>query len=65
MASMPFQVLLMQIRRTYRWEDPTKTAMWLAGYIICWGFGQLGGAAVSRELSLLSKAVLPPLMSLV
>ena len=50
MASMPFQVLLMQIRHLYRWEDPTETALWFAGYIICWAVGQLGGAAVSRIL---------------
>lgn len=52
MTSMPYQVVLMRIRRIYRWEDPTETAIWLTGYLLCWAFNQLTGAAVRQGFSL-------------
>lgn len=52
MTSMPYQVILMRIRRIYCWEDRTETAMWLTGYILCWAFNQLTGAAVRQAFSL-------------
>lgn len=35
-ASAPWQKWFMQVRKVYRWEDPKRTAMWLAVYVTCW-----------------------------
>lgn len=47
MTSTPYQMLLMSIRRIYRWDDPTTTAKYLIAYIFLWTMNYLSGAAVS------------------
>lgn len=54
MASMPYQVILVRFRHIYRWDNPTETALWLAGYIFFWACNQLAGASVRRKWSFIS-----------
>lgn len=41
MASGPWQIWFMDIRSVYRWEDPVRTARWLALYLALWYKGSL------------------------
>ncbi|MCJ1401827.1 hypothetical protein MMC11_005044 [Xylographa trunciseda] len=38
MASAPWQKWLMDVRTIYRWEDPRRTGIWLAIYMVLWYF---------------------------
>jgi len=49
MTSMPYQIVLMKIRHIYRWDNPTETAVWLAGYMFFLAINQLAGASVRHE----------------
>ena len=46
-ASAPIQELIMTARRVYRWEDPSKTAKYLAIYSVLWYFNLLLPGCVS------------------
>ncbi|KAF3197339.1 hypothetical protein TWF679_003259 [Orbilia oligospora] len=51
----PFQEWAMVIRNVYRWEDPVKTARWMAIYTVLWCFGswaqlKLGDFADALEI---------------
>lgn len=60
MTSMPYQVVLMRIRHIYCWDNPTETALWLAGYVFFWAMNQLTGAAVRHDWPLLFFMLLSP-----
>jgi hypothetical protein len=49
LTSTPYQELLMEIRKIYRWEDQMKTARWLAIYFILWTFNGIAGFAVNLQ----------------
>ncbi len=49
MTSTPYQVVLMNIRRIYRWEDPMETGAYLGSYLFLWAIGHLVDAAVSHK----------------
>ena len=40
-ASAPFQTLIMEARKIYRWDDPNLTTKFLAGYGIVWAFNMV------------------------
>lgn len=40
-ASAPFQTLIMEMRKVYRWDDPNVTAKYLAGYGVVWAFNMV------------------------
>ena len=49
MTSTPYQVVLMNIRRIYRWEDPMETGAYLGSYLFLWAIGHLVDVAVSQK----------------
>ena len=56
MTSTPYQVVLVKIRRIYRWDDPVETSIYLVSYLFLWAIDHLLSAAVScNNLSCVQK----------
>ncbi|KAL8636427.1 MAG: hypothetical protein Q9228_006177, partial [Teloschistes exilis] len=60
MTSTPYQMLLMNIRHIYRWDDPRKTATYLAAYTLLWAFDYISGAAILAFIWLVIRRRLYP-----
>ncbi|KAL8668318.1 MAG: hypothetical protein Q9168_007047, partial [Polycauliona sp. 1 TL-2023] len=60
MTSTPYQMLLMQIRHIYRWDNPTQTAKYLAAYVVCWAMNYISGAAILSVIWVVIKRRLYP-----
>ncbi|KAL8659790.1 MAG: hypothetical protein Q9202_006940 [Teloschistes flavicans] len=60
MTSTPYQMLLMKVRHVYRWDDPSKTAKYLAAYTLLWAFDYISGAAILALIWLVLKRRLYP-----
>ncbi|KAL8869908.1 MAG: hypothetical protein Q9174_003920 [Haloplaca sp. 1 TL-2023] len=61
MTSTPYQMLFMQARRIYRWDNPSMTAKYLAAYVLLWALNYLSGAAILTVIWLVFKRrIYPP-----